>query len=391
MLLFKTEHLTKMMQRAFGLIGFICLSCNVINAQLKPAGIFGNNAILQEGNYIPIWGVAAPSALVKVSFAQDSTQVFADKNGKWLVYLPPMEADGKSYRLYIKSGHEEIIYNNVMLGEVWLASGQSNMEKTIGSGVGAKTNQIIADANYPNIRYFQVPRQTSRTPLENFSGNPQWIKITPETVKTLSAVAYFFGRELHLNKKVPVGIISSSWGATSAEAWISEKMLSTMPDFSSAIQNIDHNRQHWDAFVAQNLKADHDRDSIAKISNNGLKLKVNTLAYNDSLWTKTQYPLDMQKVGLNGFWGIVWFRKSFNLPEKPKGKTFKITLNMTARDVVIYLNGIQIGHTINPDSPMNYTITGKLLKKGKNLLALRMYVNWGSAYIGTPQTQDFIF
>jgi sialate O-acetylesterase len=191
---------------------------------------------------------------------------------------------------------------------------------------------------------------------------------------------------LHLDKKVAVGIISSSWGATSVEAWMSAEMLSTHPDFKERVLKIDRHPEKWNIFVESNMKADRDRDSIAKAAKEGLKKGVHTLGYDHSTWAKAYYPVDMAGIGLGGFWGVVWLRKTFDIPKDLKGKKLNISLDMRARDVVIYFNGTEIGMTVNPDKTIDYDIPGKIVKAGNNVLAIRMYVNWGSASVGTKES-----
>lgn len=358
-----------------------------IKAEFKVAGVFGNNAILQQERQIPVWGSAAPWAKVEVTFSNISIQTVTDASGKWITYLPAMKADGKSYQLNVRCNQDKITFNNIMLGEVWLASGQSNMEFKVASLLNKE--EEAKDANYPDIRFRKVDYVTSVIPFKDIPQD-NWVICSPQTVKDFSAVAYLYAKELNLKKGVPVGIISSSWGATSIEAWMSSEVLMTLPDFRQRIIKMDHNSEHWKAFVAKNIKAEHDRDSIAKAANVGIKSHVNGLNYDDSSWKRTLYPLDMGKIGLGGFWGIVWFRKSFEFPSELQKSHFFFCLNLKAKEVNLYLNGIEIGHTINPDKVMFYGIPAKLLKSGRNVLSIRMYITWGTANIGTSENDSYL-
>jgi len=362
----------------------ILLISNCLFAQnLHVASIFGDKMVIQQGIHAPVWGYATPNTVVSVDFAGTISTTRSGADGKWKLALPVLTAGGPYImKLYTT---DTLRLNDVMVGEVWLSSGQSNMEWRMGSGVGPNTEKEIAEANYPDIRFFDVPRKTSCIPLDDMD-KQNWNAVNPSTVKDLSAIAYFFARELHLDKKVAVGIINSSWGATSVEAWMSAEMLASHPDFKERVLKIDRNPGKWNTFVEKSNKADRDRDSIAKSSKEGLKAGVHTLGYDNITWEKTIYPVDMAGIGLGGFWGVVWLRKNIDLPKELNGKNLLISLDMRARDVFIYMNGTEIGRTVNPDKVIVYKIPGKIVKAGKNVLAIRMYVNWGSANIGTKET-----
>jgi sialate O-acetylesterase len=345
--------------------------------------IFGNKMVIQRGIHAPVWGYASPGSSIHVDFAGTISTTRSGDDGKWMLRMPILKAGGP-YTMKVYA-IDTLRFNDVMVGDVWLASGQSNMEWRMGSGVGPGTAKEIAEANFPNIRFFAVPRKTSCIPLNDLEMQ-DWKCVSPATVKELSAVAFFFAKDLHVDKKVAVGIISSSWGATSVEAWMSAEMLSTHPDFKERVLKIDRHPEKWNIFVESNMKADRDRDSIAKAAKEGLKKGVHTLGYDHSTWAKAYYPVDMAGIGLGGFWGVVWLRKTFDIPKDLKGKKLNISLDMRARDVVIYFNGTEIGMTVNPDKTIDYDIPGKIVKAGNNVLAIRMYVNWGSASVGTKES-----
>ena len=199
-------------------------------AELKLAAIFGHNMVLQQQQPVPVWGWAAPGTAVTVKFASQFKSTHADTTGKWLVKLRKMKASGSPQELMV----EEIVASkkanfitltNILVGEVWLASGQSNMEKPIGLQRGQKptfnAEAELAAANYPNIRIFKIEKMLSATPrtdLEKFYG---WQACSSNALNSVSfsAAAYFFGREIHTNLNVPVGLIESSWGGTRIEPW----------------------------------------------------------------------------------------------------------------------------------------------------------------------------
>ena len=371
-----------------GLIILLSLSVNIAKAQLKPSGMFGNNAILQQGIQVPIWGKAIPGALVEVSFAKYSAHTTADEKGKWMAYLPAMKADGKSNQLTIKSGGEAITYSNIMLGEVWLASGQSNMEYMVGSTLLNKEDEI-KNANYPNMRFRSIDNITSIVPLED-TPQKDWKICTPQNVSSFSAVAYFFARSLHLDQKIPVGVIVSARGATGIETWMSKDRLITHPDFMDDLKNRDEDPTHWNEYVKKSLKAEVDRTNVANTSFIGLINGVTKLNFDDSNWTKTAFPLTCAKMGYGSYWGLIWVRKTFDVSPFQAKKVASLFLPIKDQNDIIYLNGKELARGVSSLKDKTISIPKGFLFSGQNILTIRMYVNWGGADIGDRSTNCFI-
>ncbi len=196
-------------------------------ADVRLPALFGPNMVLQRQQSIPVFGTADAGEMVTVRLAQDSATTRAGADGKWMVRLPAREA-AIDLQLTIQ-GKNLISLPNVAVGEVWIASGQSNMEYPVTGwpdGAGRNATAEIAAANYPNIRLFTVAHNPSATPQNDVKGN--WAGTTPATVARFSGVAYYFGRELHQKLNVPIGIIHSSWGGTAAESWTSREALANL-------------------------------------------------------------------------------------------------------------------------------------------------------------------
>lgn len=346
----------------------------------KLASIFGDHMVIQQGIHVPVWGTSSPGSLVKVDFAGFVSSTKTDNAGKWMVRLPVLDYGGPCDMKVMSA--DTIILRDIMVGEVWLASGQSNMEWAVGSGVGPNTDTEISMADFPGIRYFNVPRITAIVPLEDMELQ-KWQQVTPATVKNLSAVGYFFARDLHQHKKVAVGIISSSWGATSAEAWMSAEMLAAHPDFTQRVMGLDRDPEHWNEYVQKNYIAERTRDSLAKAAKEGIRMKVNMPEFDDSNWKKASAPIEFSEIGLPGYWGLVWFRKSFTLPEGFKEKDIVFSSGLLAREVTLYINGKEAGSSWNSNGVTNITAPSKYFKAGKNVVAIRMYVHWGNGRLGT--------
>ena len=193
-------------------------------APLRVAAIFGDNMVLQQQQRVPVWGWASPGAAVTVTFSGQTQSTRAAADGKWLVKLSELTASFTPQTLTIASG-ETRTFTNILVGEVWLASGQSNMEKPLGKRSGQKptfnAEAELAAANYPNLRIFQVEKILSATPLDDLQKFQGWQPCNSNALDStsFSAAAYFFGREIHTNLNVPVGLIESSWGGTRIEPW----------------------------------------------------------------------------------------------------------------------------------------------------------------------------
>lgn len=195
-------------------------------AEVMLPGIFGDNMVLQSGVPIPVWGWAAKGETVTVALAGESRSANAGDNGRWKVALPALPAGGPKELAIKGSGGSSLAYKNVLLGEVWLCSGQSNMDMPIGN-LNVRDQETKA-ADYPSTRQFVVERVRADSPQENCKGN--WIECSPKTLWDFSAVSYYFGRKLHQQLKTPVGLIVSSMGATSIEPWSSRPSLGSDPD-----------------------------------------------------------------------------------------------------------------------------------------------------------------
>lgn len=183
-------------------------------AEVKPNPLFSDGAVLQQNASVPVWGKAKDGEIVTVEFDGEKATTTA-KDGKWMVKLKPHKAGGP-FTLTI-AGENTVTVKNVLVGEVWLCSGQSNMEFPFHYAANMATEKPMA--SYPNLRKFRVTRKAALQPLEEVTG--QWVECSPNTVESFSAVAYFFGRDIHKATGFPVGLIESMWGQTGAQSWTS--------------------------------------------------------------------------------------------------------------------------------------------------------------------------
>ena len=204
-------------------------------ADVTLPSIIGDGMVLQQQMATPIWGWADPGENITVSFEQQSKSATADANGKWMIKLDPIKANSEGQKLEIK-GNNTITLQEVLVGEVWICSGQSNMEWSVGNSLNAK--EEIAAADFPMIHLFNVPgHTTSDKPQEKCPG--QWAVCSPQSVSGFSAVGYFFGRRLNRELNVPIGLIGSNWGGTRIEPWVSLDGFRSVPELSKQAAEVE--------------------------------------------------------------------------------------------------------------------------------------------------------
>lgn len=366
----------------FFLLVNVLLSASVFS-QLKMPAVFSNNMVLQQNSDVAIWGWANPNAKITLSTSWDKKtyQITADASGNWKTNVStPVASFTKQTIIILAPKRQKIILENILIGEVWICSGQSNMEMPL-AGWGKVNNfeEEIANANFPNIRLLQVERATSKEPLNDVKvASGQWQECSPATVALFSSVGYFFGRDLFQKLNVPIGLIHTSWGGTVAEAWISKKSLSTMPDFDNVLKQIDllpQNKEERNKYFEQE-KEKWEADVIAKdfgfINGNAV---VAQTSFNDGDWKSMFLPEAWEKQALPDFDGIVWFRKTIDIPSGFAEKELVLRLAQIDDNDITYFNGVKIGQTEGWDKLREYKIPAHLAKAGKAIITVRVHDN----------------
>ena len=222
------------------LVSIILISFSHIGlADVKLPNVIGSGMVLQRDMAVPVWGWAEAGEEVTVSFAGQTKKTKTGDDGKWTVSLDPLKANGNGSALTI-TGKNKITLENVLVGEVWICSGQSNMEWAIKQSMNPK--EEAAAANYPQIRLFNVPGHTV-SPLPKDEGAGQWQVCDPNSANNFSAVGYFFGRRLHKDLKVPVGLIGSNWGGTRIEPWTTLAGFESVPELSKIADQVKNYKQ----------------------------------------------------------------------------------------------------------------------------------------------------
>ena len=221
-----------------------------LQAEVTLPKIFGDHMVLQREQQNPVWGKAAPGEKVTVSIADQTKTATADDKGQWMVELDAMQV-GKPLTMTVKGQDNTVTFEDVLVGEVWICSGQSNMAFRVSRANAAELE--VASANYPDIRLFTVGRKGTQEPQEDVKGN--WQACSPETVGDFSAVGYFFGRHLYNTLQIPIGLIDNAWPGSSAEAWVSREVLDQYPQYAEYIEEREKAaREYSDKIHEQKVK-----------------------------------------------------------------------------------------------------------------------------------------
>ena len=318
-----------------------------VQAQLQLGTLLDDGAILQCDARAPVWGTAAAGTEVAVTFARQQHKATAGDDGRWQVVLDPMPASAEGRTLTVQAGGVRREVRDVLVGEVWVASGQSNMEMSVAGVRNAKAE--AAAASFPQLRMFTVTKKLSPTPRRTCGGS--WVPATPETVGGFSATAYFFARELHQQLGVPVGIVHASWGGTPAQGWTPLEVQRAMPAlkprverFEAALAKIDRAavaRARAEAVAKYQVVIREWLDRIDQ-ADPGAAQHWAAPAYQPKGWREGHFPMlfdgDLQ---LNQ--GFIWCRKAVQIPEAWVGRELVVSTCAVDECQVVYVNGTRVG------------------------------------------------
>ncbi|MDD5185809.1 MAG: sialate O-acetylesterase [Paludibacter sp.] len=374
------------MKFKFYIFLFLTLSIPV-SAQLSIPKVFSSHMVLQRDIEIPVWGNAPAGTEITAQFANTVTKGVAGENGKWILHLPMFKAGGP-YKLVVfqtEKPEQRIEFDDVLVGDVWLASGQSNMEFQLQQSKDAKTE--IKEADYPNIRFFFVEHNKSVKPEADISGG-SWQVCDSVSVKTTSAVAYYFARKIYRDIHVPVGILQSTWGGSPVEAWTSKEMLLSSPISKNIV--IANDTVNPNDFVKDSLNLIRFWDIVYHPKNKTDKI-ISQPSYDDSKWKEVIMPTVLKTSGIPYYEGMVWLRKSIEIPDNFSAKDVKLNLGHPEMNYSVYLNGNEICKTVWNANPSHiYAIPARFIHKGKNLLSVRMAYLWGGGGFNPPAEEMYI-
>lgn len=346
----------------FLVFGSISMACY---AQVKLPQIIRDSMILQRDAHIRIWGRASAGEKITVQLNNKTYKTKAAANGNWAVTVSPVKAGGP-HNMSI-TGKNKIVLKDILFGDVWFCSGQSNMVHQLNIHDVTYAGEI-ATANNSNIRQFCVPNITNLQGPQNNIPAGYWKAAVGEDVRPFSAVAYFFAKKLYEKYQVPVGIINASWGGTPIEAWTSEEGLK---DFSTLLNTVQKNKDT--AYINSSRKpADGSRPAQPADAGLSGEIKWHETTYKPKGWKTINIPGYWEDQGIKDLNGTIWYRKEIDIPASMTGKAAKVFLGRIIDADELYINGKRIGNTTYQYPQRRYALAADVLKAGKNIFVIRV-------------------
>lgn len=337
--------------------------------------LISSGMVLAQKQKCRIWGWDAPGRKVTVSFLDEEYHTFTDDEGRWQLQMREHTSGGPYVmRIYDDAGNESVI-DNILIGDVWFCSGQSNMELPM-ERVKDKYPEEIVNCNNPFIRSFKiVERVDYHGPLEELETG-EWIEAGEDSIRAFSATAYFFAQTLYKMTSVPVGFINASLGGSRIEGWMGRDMLEGYDEFLTLAD-----KYADDSFLESrkemNLKQDEDWYGNLDREDIGLK---ESWEQESADWEKAcavSIPFFFRDTELKNFIGAVWFRRTFDVPKEMAGKDARLWLGTIVDNDRVFINGVEVGNTPYQYPPRKYDVPGELLKEGKNSIVIRVRVETG--------------
>ena len=332
------------MRGLLGIALFLAMGSQPVMAKVRLPKLVSDKMVLQRDTDLKIWGWADAGEKVTVRLQGNYYETEADKNGNWEVTLPPQQAGGP-YLLEVN----EIVIRDVLVGDVWLCSGQSNQETPI-----HRLTEMFPEINVSNnhmIRHYKVPTQDIKETLaEEIAGNAVWHSGVASEVMNWTALAYFYAQEAYAKTKVPQGMLVSSLGGSAIESWVSQEHLKEFPR------------------LVLDKEALEQMNQASKDQGEG---KWNQLNWDDSDWKTMQMPGTWRENGVN-VRGTVWLRKDFEIPEAMEGRHARLAMGTLVHNDAVFVNGVYVGSTGYEYPPRRYQIPAGVLRKGKNTIAVRL-------------------
>ncbi|WP_289053384.1 sialate O-acetylesterase [Carboxylicivirga marina] len=344
----------------------IAISTQKSKADINVADIFSDNMVLQRNLAVKVWGSADPGEKVLLSFKGQKLKTKTDNKGRWSVLLKPMQAGGP-YEMTI-SGKNEVVLKNILIGDVWICSGQSNMQWSVSKSNNAE--QEIKEANYPSIRLFEVPRSVSNVPVDNIPF-AKWKECRPETVKNFSAVGYYFGRDLQKEIDVPIGLIHTSWGGTCVETWTSKASITKLPKYEDFGARIDN----YDVLTMAQKYEDDLKEALGGFPEKEVGMDEQWMLpkIDRSDWLSMTLPTLWENAGYNRLNGRVWFSYDLNISAEQLDTTGQLHLGKIHDSDITWVNGQKVG-SMNWANEVErvYPVPAQLLKVGSNNITVRV-------------------
>jgi sialate O-acetylesterase len=345
-------------------------------ANVRMPLLFSDGMVLQRNKEIPVWGWADANEKVTIHFNKQTKTIQADNKGKWMVKLAAEKAGGP-FELSI-TGKNKIVIKDVLVGEVWICSGQSNMEFQVSKTMNAKDE--INDSNYPMIRHFGVAQDLSGTPKDDLKAG-KWEVSNKETVGNFTAVGFYFAKKIYAELKIPIGIINTSWGGTNVETWTSREAFEKSDNFKAMIADVPTlNIDSISKLFAVRMKERVEKIQCTPVNaDNEVSFKEAT--FNDSGWGELNTPDLWENQPLGNLDGVVWMRKTITLSAEDIKNKAVLNLSKIDDEDITYVNGIEVGKNTVYDAKRVYEIPTAILKEGTNVIAVRIVDTGGGGGI----------
>src|SRR5215208_5602611 len=350
---------------------------------LRLSRLIGDRMVIQRDAAVPVWGWAAPGDQVAVTFDGRTTLAArADARGAWKVVLPARPAGGP-YEMTVVDGAQRIQIRDILVGDVWVCSGQSNMEWTVADARNGA--QDVAAAHDPKIRHFKVPTSYAEQPEEELAGG-DWQVADPAHVGAFTAVGYFFARDLRKSVDVPIGLLHTSWGGSRVEPWMSRQALG-MTEAQWA-ETMRREREYEQAQLDSLRARVAGPGGVIPTQDAGL-VEGSALwadpALDDSAWATIDVPKIWEEQGYPGMDGVAWYRTTFTLTDQEARGGVRLALGTIDDDDVSWVNGVEVGRTQGWNRPRVYEVPASALRAGRNVVAVRVQdAQGGGGFYGDP-------
>ena len=356
---------------------FLAFLTTEVSAKVKLPQFFQSGMVIQRGKPVPVWGKADAGEKVSVRINKFKTVIIADSNGNFRVDLPAMKAGGP-YTLMVG----DVVLTNVLVGDVWLCSGQSNVDVTIERVYPQYTKEIDQMAN-DQVRLFRIQNETNTHGVQDDirPTSINWKSLTKENAWQFSALGSFLGKRMQEQHGVPQGIIVNSWGGTPIEAWISADTLRKDYPLQVGKTLLFQKDEYVQAQTKANQLADQRWYEVLNESDPGMQQHFTALDYDDSSWkTVHQYSMEWAKKDGRGIIGSIWLRQHVQVDKEHAGKPARLLLGTLFDADFTYLNGKEIGRTYYQYPPRRYDIPAGLLREGDNVITIRFINKYGIAH-----------
>lgn len=344
---------------------------STVNAAIKLPRLISSGMVLQRNVPLNIWGWANAGEQVTVMFNNRTFQTITAADGKWEISLPAHAAGGP-FNMHIR-GENELLIKDVLVGDVWLCSGQSNMEQSMSGRLKYRYAQEISHDSFPLIRHFLVPDNYAFDKPWNDFPTGKWVSATPFHLQEFSAVGYFFAKSLYQQHKVPIGIINAAMGGTPAEAWISENALQAFPNAWSELQQF-KNASYVAGVEQKEQLASRQWNAALTQADEGLKNNWLHAAINHE-WNSLVVPGYWNESMLGKLPGVVWCKKEIEVPVSMLAQSAKLELGRMIDADSVFVNGVFVGNTTYQYPARRYELPANVLRIGRNEITIRVQCN----------------